>query len=137
MTGAFDQPTRARDTAVYQRIAIALHVFFLAAALLTFALVGEVNAPVIALAVGALVFAGWTVYMLRAEAAARHDDAMTQTAQRRNHIDRTFASERPPAGPVSVVPSATGSTVVAAAPGSSNPIRPPDVPGPYTELNGD
>jgi hypothetical protein len=59
---------------------------------------------------------------------------MAATANRRNHIDRAFASERPPAGPPSVVPSATGSTVVAAAP--SNPIRQPAVPG-HTEPTGD
>jgi len=127
-------PTGGRDTAVYQRIAVVLHASFLAATLLTFALVGAVTPPVVALAVGALVFAGWAVYMLRTEAAARHDETMAATAARRNHIDRAFASERAPAGPPSVVPSATGSTVVAAAP--SNPIRQPAVPG-RTEPTGD
>lgn len=128
-------PTRGRDTAVYQRVAVLAHVLFLVIFLLTFALVGEVTPSVVALGIGAAVFAVWTVYLLRVEAQARHDDAMAASANRRNQIDRTFASERSPMGPPSVVPSATGSTVVAAAPTgpASNPIV---RPGAHTEPMG-
>jgi small neutral amino acid transporter SnatA (MarC family) len=122
-------PTRHRDTAIYQRLAVLAHVTFLIATLVTFAVVGEVVAPVIALAIGTAVFAAWAIYMLRAEAAARHDETMAATAHQRNTIDRAFASERRPVGPPSAVPSTAGTSVVAAVPvPPSNPIRQPVEP---------
>jgi fatty acid desaturase len=122
-------PTRGRDTAVYQRVATVLHVAFLVAFLLTFALVGGVTAPVAALAIGAVVFAAWAVYMLHVEANARRDDAMREQQERRTQIDRSFAAERRAVAPPTAMSSAAG-TVVAATPAgpTSNPIRPPAEP---------
>lgn len=90
-----DPVRRERD--VYRRVAVLLHVLFDVALIIAIALTGGLSAAVVAMALGAGIFGGWAVGLLRAENAVRLREIEVRRSGR-PLATGSWAAERP-AGP--------------------------------------
>lgn len=91
-----DKPVRSEHDG-YRRIALALHVVFVVALLVAVAVTGGVSATVVACALGAGIFGGWAVGLVRAENAIRMRQVEVSRGGR-PLATGSWAAERP-AGP--------------------------------------